>query len=52
MNDLFSLPSDVEFALAVAAGAQMCVVGSAIFKRDDPLAAMAEIRSRAGSPSV
>jgi ribulose-phosphate 3-epimerase len=37
---------------AVAAGAQMCVVGSAIFKRDDPLAAMAEIRSRAGSPSV
>jgi len=36
---------------AVAAGVEMCVVGSAIFKRDDPLAAMAEIRSRAGSPT-
>ena len=37
---------------AVAAGVEMCVVGSAIFKRDDPLAAMAEIRSRAGSPTA
>jgi ribulose-phosphate 3-epimerase len=31
---------------AVAAGVESCVVGSAIFGRDDPLAAMAEIRSR------
>jgi ribulose-phosphate 3-epimerase len=37
---------------AVAAGVEMCVVGSAIFKREDPLAAMAEIRRLAGSPSV
>ncbi len=34
--------------LAVAAGVETCVVGSAIFGREDPLAAMAEIRSRAG----
>jgi ribulose-phosphate 3-epimerase len=32
---------------AVAAGVEVCVVGSAIFGREDPLAAMAEIRSRA-----
>lgn len=36
---------------AVAAGVEMCVVGSAIFKRDDPVAAMAEIRARSGSPT-
>jgi ribulose-phosphate 3-epimerase len=40
---------DAETApLAVAAGVETCVVGSAIFGREDPLAAMAEIRSRAG----
>jgi ribulose-phosphate 3-epimerase len=32
---------------AVAAGVETCVVGSAIFGRPDPLAAMAEIRARA-----
>ena len=32
---------------AVAAGVEVCVVGSAIFGREDPLAAMAEIRTRA-----
>ena len=37
---------------AVAAGAEMCVVGSAIFKRDDPVAAMAEIRARARSATA
>ncbi len=31
---------------AVAAGVEVCVVGSAIFGREDPLAAMAEIRAR------
>ena len=31
---------------AVAAGVEVCVVGSAIFKREAPLAAMAEIRAR------
>ena len=31
---------------AVEAGVEVCVVGSAIFGRDDPLAAMAEIRAR------
>ena len=31
---------------AVAAGVEVCVVGSAIFGRPDPLAAMAEIRAR------
>jgi ribulose-phosphate 3-epimerase len=32
---------------AVEEGVEICVVGSAIFGRDDPLAAMAEIRTRA-----
>ncbi len=31
---------------AVAAGVEVCVVGSAIFGREDPVAAMAEIRAR------
>jgi ribulose-phosphate 3-epimerase len=31
---------------AVESGVEVCVVGSAIFGRDDPLAAMAEIRAR------
>ena len=37
---------------AVAAGVEVCVVGSAIFGREDPLAAMAEIRSRAEGATV
>ena len=34
---------------AVEAGVEVCVVGSAIFGRPDPLAAMAEIRARAAA---
>ncbi|HUF77658.1 MAG TPA: ribulose-phosphate 3-epimerase [Thermoanaerobaculia bacterium] len=37
---------------AVAAGVETCVVGSAIFAREDPLAAMAEIRARAEGGKV
>jgi ribulose-phosphate 3-epimerase len=37
---------------AVAAGVEACVVGSAIFGREDPVAAMAEIRARAGSATT
>ena len=37
---------------AVEAGVETCVVGSAIFGRPDPLAAMAEIRARAAEREV